>query len=76
MPTMLPSMNALNTQPYSRSPPRSRATTGITVTTARASEATIVTVSTSPAVSPRYSAPHSPPPPASRTFASRRWDPF
>ena len=53
MPTTLPSMNALNTQPYRRSPPRSRAATGITVTTASASDATKVTVRTRPTVSAR-----------------------
>ena len=61
MPTTLPSMNALNTQPYRRNPPRSRATTGITVTTASASDATKVIVSTSPAVSARACGAHSPP---------------
>jgi hypothetical protein len=62
MPTTLPSMNPLNTQPYRRSPPRSLATTGITVTTASASEATKVIVSTRPVVSARRCGAHSPPP--------------
>ncbi len=53
-------MNALNTQPYSDSPPRSRATTGITVTTASASDATKVIVRTRPAVSARRCGAHSP----------------
>src|SRR5580704_8135604 len=53
MPITLPSMNPLNTQPYRRSPPRSRATTGMTVTTASASDATKVTVRTRPTVSAR-----------------------
>ena len=48
MPTTLPSMNALNTQPYRERPPRSRATTGMTVTTASASDAMKVMVSTRP----------------------------
>ena len=61
MPTTLPSMKPLKTQPYRRSPPRSRATTGITVTTASASEATKVIVSTSPMVSARRGGAHSPP---------------
>jgi hypothetical protein len=60
MPTTLPSMNALNTQPYSRRPPRSRTTTGMTVTTASASDATNVTVRTSPAVSARVCGAQSP----------------
>src|SRR5689334_19203991 len=62
MPTPLPSMNPLKTQPYRRSPPRSLATTGITVTTASASEATKVIVSTRPVVSARRCGAHSPPP--------------
>jgi hypothetical protein len=57
---MLPSMKPLNTQPYNRSPPRSRATTGITVTTASASEATKVIVRTRPAVSARRCGAQSP----------------
>lgn len=56
----LPSMNALNAQPYKRSPPRSLATTGITVTTASASDATKVTVRTRPAVSARVCGAQSP----------------
>jgi hypothetical protein len=60
MPTTLPSMNPLNTQPYRRSPPRSRATTGITVTTASASDATKVMVRTRPAVSARRCGAQSP----------------
>ena len=60
MPTMLPSMNALNTQPYSHSPPRSRATTGMMVTTASASAATNVMASTSPAVNARLGGAHKP----------------
>jgi len=60
MPTTLPSMNPLNTQPYRRSPPRSRATTGMTVTTASASDATKVMVRTRPAVSARRCGAHRP----------------
>src|SRR3954452_25052418 len=60
MPMRLPSMNALKTQPYSRIPPRSSATTGITVTTARASDATKVIVMTKPAVSERRAGAHRP----------------
>ena len=62
MPTTLPSMKALNTQPYRSRPPRSRATSGMTVTTASASEAMKVMVSTRPAVSARRGPDHSPPP--------------
>ena len=60
MPMMLPSMNAVNTQPYSHSPPSSRATTGMTVTTASASAATKVMASTRPAVSARFGGAHKP----------------
>ena len=60
MPTTLPSMNPLNTQPYRRRPPRSLATTGITVTTASASDATKVIVRTRPTVSARRCGAHSP----------------
>ena len=60
MPTTLPSMNALNTHPYRSSPPRSRATTGMTVTTASASEAMKVIVRTRPVVSVRRCGAHSP----------------
>ncbi len=60
MPIMVPSKNALNTNPYRFSPCRSRATTGITVTTARASAATNVIVSTRPPVSARRCADHNP----------------
>ncbi len=60
MPMTAPSMNPLNTQPYSRSPPRSRATTGITVTTASASDATKVMVRTRPRVSALVCGAHSP----------------
>ena len=60
MPTTLPSMNALNTHPYRSSPPRSLATTGMTVTTARASEAMKVMVSTRPVVSVRRAGAHRP----------------
>lgn len=60
MPTMLPSMNALNTHPYSRSPPRLRATTGMTVITASASAATNVMASTRPVVSARFRGAHNP----------------
>src|SRR5262252_1865333 len=60
MPITLPSMNALNTQPYRRRPPRSWAATGITVTTASASDATKVIDRTRPAVSPRVGGAQSP----------------
>ena len=53
-------MNALNTQPYKSSPPRSAATRGMIVITASASTATKVVLSTSPVVSPRCSGAHSP----------------
>src|SRR6266516_1943202 len=56
----LPSMNPLNTQPYRRSPPRSWAATGITVTTASASDATKVIDRTRPAVRARRCGAHSP----------------
>ena len=46
-------MNPLNTQPYRLRPPRSCATRGMIVSTARASAATNVVVSTSPVVSAR-----------------------
>ena len=61
MPTMVPSMKALNTNPYRPSPCRSRATSGITVTTARASAATKVTVAARPAVRGRRCAAQRPP---------------
>jgi len=60
IPTTLPSMNPLNTQPYRRRPPRSRATTGMTVTTASASDATKVIVRTRPVVSARRCGAHKP----------------
>ena len=60
MPITLPSMNPLNTQPYRRSPPRSWAATGITVTTASASDATKVIDRTRPAVRARRCGAHSP----------------
>src|SRR5580700_9666216 len=64
MPTTLASMNALNTQPYRSRPPSWRATMGMTVTTASASEAMNVIVSTRPVTSARYCGTHRPPPPA------------
>ncbi len=60
MPTIVPSRNALNTNPYRLSPCRSLATSGITVTTASASAATKVIVAASPIVSARCSAAHNP----------------
>src|SRR5580704_7840398 len=65
MPITLPSMKPLNTQPYRRRPPRSRATTGMTVTTASASDATNVMVRTRPTVSARRCGAISPPTPPS-----------
>jgi hypothetical protein len=62
MPTTLPSMNALNTQPSRDRPPRSRATSGMTVTTASASEAMNVMVRARPVVSARRWPAHRPPP--------------
>src|SRR3984893_7677825 len=59
--TALPRMKPLNTQPYRRRPPRSRATTGMTVTPASASDATKVTVRTRPTVSARRCGAISPP---------------
>ena len=47
-PTRLASMNALNAQPYRSSPPRSRATAGITVPTPSDWNATIVTLISTP----------------------------
>src|SRR5579859_7136003 len=70
MPITLPSMNPLNTQPYRRRPPRSRATTGMTVTTASASDATKVTVRTKPTVIARRCGAISPPPSAPSTAGS------
>ena len=61
MPMRLDSMNALNTQPYSRRSPRWRLTTGSTVAMASASKATRVTASTRPIVSDRRSGAHTPP---------------
>src|SRR5690242_1012203 len=90
MPITLPSMNPLNTQPYRRSPPRSCAATGITVTTASASDATKVIVRTRPVVSARCRGANSPgarssaiarlpparcPPPRLRGRAARTWPP-
>src|SRR5215471_12560570 len=69
MPTTLPSMNPLNTQPYRRSPPRSCAATGITVTTASASAATKVIVRTRPVVSARRCGTNSP---SARSFGIAR----
>src|SRR6266568_5613811 len=60
IPTTVPSMNALNTNPYRLSPCRSLATSGITVTTASASAATNVIVAARPTVSARRSAAQSP----------------
>ena len=60
MPRRLPRKNPLNTQPYSPSPPRSSATTGITVEMASASKATSVIVRTSPSVSRRRSGAQTP----------------
>src|SRR4051794_2054162 len=61
IPTSEPTRNAENTRPYSSRPPRSAATIGIAVETAKASAATRVIVRTSPTVSGRRSADHSPP---------------
>src|SRR5215470_1424364 len=82
IPTTLPSMKPLNTQPYRRSPPRSCAATGITVTTASASAATKVIVRTRPVVSARCCGANSPgapslaiarlPPASSPPFEGRR----
>ncbi len=62
MPMSEPSMNDVNTQPYSSRLPSSRATIGMIVETASASNATRVTVRTSPTVRLRRPADHRPRP--------------
>ena len=72
MPTMVARKKAEKTHPYSSRPPRSRATSGITVPTASDSEATSVTVSTRPADRARRSGDQSPALTSRRTSAPRR----
>src|SRR5262245_18340996 len=60
MPRRLPRKNPLNTQPYSPRPPRSSATTGITVAMANDSNATSVIVSTRATVRRRRAGAHTP----------------
>ena len=69
MPMSEPSMNAVKTQPYSSRPPSSRATMGMMVETARASNATSVTVRTRPTVRFRRLADQSPPPSSTGPWA-------
>src|SRR5512143_2260574 len=73
MPTTVPRKKALVTQPYSRRPSRSRATTGRIVTTASASKATRVIVRTRPASRARHRGAHRPAgrAPAGRTSVGR-----
>src|SRR5262245_40532507 len=74
MPRRLPRKNPEKTQPYSPSPPRSSATTGMTVAMASASNATSVMVRTRPAVRRRRAGAHTPSPAGaagSRPVASR-----
>ena len=70
MPMSEPMMNAVKTQPYSWRLPSSRATIGMTVETASASNATSVTVRTRPSVRFQRPADHRPRP-SSRAAAAR-----
>ena len=72
MPRRFPRKNPLNTQPYRPSPPRSSATTGITVEMASASKATRVIVMTSPSVRRRRDGTHRPSGPPSVGAAGAR----
>ena len=71
IPINAPSMNDVNTQPYSCKLPSSSATSGRIVDTARASNATRVTVRTRPTVRFRRAGDHRPPP--SSAGPGARW---
>src|SRR5690606_7927496 len=60
IPIIVPRKNAVVTQPYQASPPRSASTSGRIVTTASDSNATSVTIDTSPIVSARCSGENTP----------------